>query len=244
MVRRLRPIDLLVLLLALASAGLVLYQVLGHPTAGQHTAVQRLEWGIIALFALEFLFALVRHDHRVAYAVRNWYEVLALIPVTAGPHLDWAIFPALRIAVLVARFGRVVDRLFGDEAFHRMVARARSVVVEWVADAVTLRVLDETLAVLDKAAFTRNLADALEQHGHEMDEVLLEKVRADPAIARFRGLPFFDDVLALTGTVGRRIAVETLRDERMAQLVRGVVRDNVRQIRDEVRRLDSLAARA
>jgi voltage-gated potassium channel len=242
--RRFGPVDVFVLLLAVTSLSLVFYQLFGDPTAAQLLLVQLLEYGIVTLFLLEFLFALVRHDHRGVYLVRNWYEVLALIPVTGGPATTLPFFPVLRVIVLLARFGRLFDRLYGDEAFHRGLARMQAIVVEWVADAVTLRILDQTLMVLQKGAFTRNLADVLESHGAEMEEVVLEKVKADPALSRVRHLPFFDDVVAVTSTVARRIAIETLRDPRMDDLVRQVIQTNVKQMRDEVDRLESLKARA
>lgn len=242
--RRSRPLDLLVLLLAMASVSLVFYQVFGHPTPPQHRVVQVLEYAIVALFALEFAVALVRHDHRGVYLVRNWYEVLALIPVTGGWATTLPFFPVLRVIVIVARFGRAVDRLYGDEAFYRAVDRLQEVVVEWVADAVTLRVLDQTLLVLQKGHFTTNLADALEAHGDEVGEVVLEKVRADPAMARVKHLPFFDDAVELSSAVTRRVAIEALRDPRMGDVVREVIRANVKQIRDEVAKLESLDASA
>ena len=237
--RRQGPVALFVLLLAVASVGLVFYQAYGALDAAQQRTVQLLEYGIIALFALEFLFGLVRHDHRIAYLVRNWYELLALVPLT-GEARGLPLYGLLVVVVVLARFGRVFDRLYGDEAFYRAVARAKSIVVEWVADAVTLRVLDQTLLVLQKGAFTRNLADALEAHGDEMNEVVLDKVRADPSMARVKHLPFFDEAVAVSSAVGRRIAIETLRDARMDELVKEVIRANLKQIRDEVGRLESL----
>jgi voltage-gated potassium channel len=238
--RRFGPVDVFVLLLAVASLSLVFYQVFGHPNPAQLQAVQRAEYAVVGLFLVEFLFALVRHEHRGVYLARNWYEVLALIPITGGPATTLPLFPALRVVVLVARFGRLFDRLYGDEAFHRGLGRLQAVVVEWVADAVTLRILDQTLLVLQKGAFTRNLADALEAHGAEMGDVVLEKVRSDPAMARVKHLPFFDDAVELSSAVTRRIAIEALRDPRMDELVREVIRANVKQIRDEVDRLESL----
>src|SRR5687768_4304389 len=78
--RRQGPVALFVLLLAVASLGLVFYQAYASLDAQQQRTVQLVEYGIIALFALEFLFGLVRHRHRVAYLLRNWYELLALVP--------------------------------------------------------------------------------------------------------------------------------------------------------------------
>ncbi len=240
--RRLRPIDLFVLALALASAAVVLVQALASPNAAQSRALRLAEYALIALFALEFLFALVRHDHRLAYALRNWYELLALVPVTSSAILALSWWPLLAAAVCLARFGRVVDRLFGDEAFHRMVDHARAVVVESVADAVTLRVLDQTLAVLQKGEYTRNLADALETHGDAMTALAVEKVKADEEVGAIRHVPFFDVAVATSAKVTQRILVDLLRDPRMDQMVKDIIANNVRQIRAEVAKRESLAA--
>jgi hypothetical protein len=242
--RRVRPIDAFVLLLALASVALVLVQALTDPTPDVERRIRWAEYGLIALFALEFLFALARHEHRVAYAVRNWYEVLALVPVTSGPVLAWSWYPAIAVAVVLARFGRVVDRLFGDEAFYRIVARTREVVVESVADAVTLRVLDQTLAVLQKGEYTRNLADALETHGDDMMAIITEKVKKDPEVGAVRHLPFFDSLVATSAKVTQRILIDLLRDPRMDQMVKDIIRLNVEQIRADVaKREATLTAR-
>jgi voltage-gated potassium channel len=232
--RRLRAVDALVLLLALASVALVLLHALTDPDAVAQRRIRFAEYALIALFAFEFLFALARHDHRVAYALRNWYEVLALVPVASGPALALSWYPALAVAVCLARFGRVVDRLFGDEAFHRMVERARSAAVESVADAVTLRVLDQTLAVLQKGEYTRNLADALERHGDGMVAIVAEKVKQDPEVGAVRHVPFFEPMVATASKVTQRILIDLLRDPRMDQMVKDIIRSNVEQIRAEV----------
>ena len=231
---RLRPADLFVLLLALASVALVGLAAWSHPSPAEARTLRWLEYGLIALFALEFLFALVRHDHRLAYAVRNWYELVALVPVAGGPVLGWRWYPILAVVVCLARFGRVVDRVFGDEAFHRFVDRAKRTAVEAVADAVTLRVLDQTLAVLQKGDYTRNLANALEEHGDAMTALAVEKVKADPEVGAVRHLPFFDVAVATSAKVTQRILVDLLRDPRMDRMVKDIIADNVRQIRAEV----------
>ena len=234
MAHRLRTADAFVLLLALSSLALVVVQAVTHPDARQEARIRWAELGLIALFAIEFLLALVRHEHRLAYALRTWYELVALVPVTGGWAVGWALGPAVVVLVLLARFGRVVDRLFGDEAFYRLVDRVRDWAVEWVADAVTLRVLDQTLGVLQKGDYTRNLAAALEEHGDEMLGLVTEKVKADPEIGAVRHLPFFDAVVATSAKVSQRIVIDLLRDPRMDQMVKDIIAQNVRQIRAEV----------
>ena len=234
MARRFGPVDACVLLLALASTALVIVVLATDPAPGRARQIRLAELGLIALFALEFLFAFVRHEHRLAYALRNWYELIALVPVTGGPAVDWAGGLVVTILVLMARFGRVVDRVFGDEAFHRFVTRTKAWAVESVADAVTLRVLDQTLAVLQKGEYTRNLADALETHGDEMLGIVTEKVKADPEIGAVRHVPFFDTMVLTSAKVSQRIVIDLLRDPRMDQLVKDIIAHNVKQIRAEV----------
>ena len=148
--------------------------------------------------------------------------------------LGWSWYPLLAIVVCLARFGRVVDRVVGDEAFYRIVRRGQSWLVEAVADAVTLRVLDETLAVLQKGEYTRNLADALETHGDDMMAIVAEKVKLDPEVGAVRHLPFFDVAVSTSAKVTQRILIDLLRDPRMDQMVKDIIAQNVRQIRAEV----------
>jgi voltage-gated potassium channel len=237
--RRLGVIDAFVLLLALASAALVFVVLATDPEGAVLQRIRWIEFGLIVLFALEFLLAFARHRHRIAYAMRNWYELIALVPVTGGPAVDWPGGLAVVVIVLLARFGRVVDRLFGDEAFHRVVERVRRWAVESVADAVTLRVLDQTLGVLQKGEYTRNLATALETHGDEMLALVTEKVKADPEVGAVRHIPFFDVVVVTSAKVSQRIVIDLLRDPRMDQMVKDIIADNVKQIRAEVAKQDA-----
>jgi len=163
-----------------------------------------------------------------------------MIPVSSPAVRGFRLFRIVRIVVLLSRFGRAADRALGEEFTARMVRRFKDVIVEIIGDAVTVRVIDMTLDVLQKGEYTRNLADHLERHGDEMMGIIVDRVKTDEQLGRVRHVPFFDDLVATSSRVTQRLLIDLLRDDRMDQMVKDVIRQNVEQIREAVREKEAL----
>ncbi|HET6398564.1 MAG TPA: ion transporter, partial [Candidatus Thermoplasmatota archaeon] len=180
------------------------------------------------------------------FPLRNWYEVLGMIPASAPALRGFRLFRLIRIVVILSRFSRAADRAFGEGFTRRLLGRFKSTIVEVIGDAITVKVLDETMNVLQKGTYTKNLADALERHGPEMQAIIVEKVKADPEVGAVRHLPFFDGMVATSSKVTQRILIDLLRDPRMDQMVKDIIRQNVEQIRAAIQEREDAkeAARA
>jgi hypothetical protein len=59
-------------------------------------------------------------------------------------------------------------------------------------------------------------------------------VKDDPEVGAVKHLPFFDAMVATSSQVTQRILIDLLRDPRMDQLVKDIIKQNVEQIRAAV----------
>jgi voltage-gated potassium channel len=237
---RVTAVDWLMLALAIASVGLLSYETWGDVTPEQRRQIFLADYIIIGIFAIEFSIRWAKDERPKTFPLRNWYEVLGMIPVHVPAIRGFRLFRVIRIVVILSRFGRAADRAFGEGFTRRLLTRFKAVIVETLGDAITVKVLDETLAVLQKGAYTRNLADALEVHGAEMNAMISQKVQSDPQVGAIRHVPGFEALVATSSRVTQRILIDLLRDERMDQMVKDIIRQNVKQIRSEVRKKESL----
>jgi voltage-gated potassium channel len=241
--RRITVVDWLMLTLALVSVGLLAYETWGDVTPEQRRQIFLADYVIIGIFAFEFAVRWIKDPRPKTFPLRYWYEVLGMIPVHAPAIRGFRLFRIIRIVVLAGRFGRATDRVLGEGYTRRFLQRFKGVIVETIGDAITMKVLDETLEVLQKGTYTKNLADALEKHGPGMSGLVAEKVRSDPALGTIRHLPFFDALVTTSSKVTQRVLIDLLRDDRMDQMVKDIVRDNVEQIRAAVREREYAKAR-
>lgn len=236
---RVTAVDWLMLALALVSVAMLVYETWGPVTPEQRRQIFLADYVIIGIFAVEFTFRWVKDDRPKTFPLRNWYEVLGMIPVAHPAIRGFRLFRIIRIAVILSRFGRAADRAFGYGFTQRFLLRFKGLIVETVGDAITVKVLDETLAVLQKGAYTTNLADAMEKHGDDMMAIIAEKVKQDPEVGAVRHLPFFDTLVATSSKVTQRILIDLLRDPRMDQMVKDIIQLNVEQIRADVAKRDA-----
>ncbi len=230
--------------LAIVSVGMLVYETWGDPTPEQRVDILRADLIIVGIFVVEFVYRWSRADNKRTFIFRNWYEVLGMIPVSHPAVRGFRLFRILRIVVILSRFGYAADRAFGDEFTYRLVKRFKNVIAEVVADSVTLRVMDMTLDVLQKGEYAKNMADHLEAHGDEMMEIIVDRVKDDPQIGRVRHVPFFDDIVATSSRVSLRLGIDLLRDPRMDQMIKDIIKQNVAQIRAAVKTKESLASGA
>ncbi|WP_051756516.1 hypothetical protein [Nocardia sp. NRRL WC-3656] len=224
--------DLLMLALAVVSVGLVTW--ITFFTVPQHTyhVIVVVDSSICAVFALEFLWRWRRADWSWTYPFVYWYEVLGMIPVTS-PFFRG--FRLLRIVVILVRLARVADRAFGDRVTAAVVNRSIAVIVDAVRRPVTMAVLEEVADVLRRGRYTRNIAAALEENRDELDAMILELIKNDPAVGRVRYLPFHEEIIRGIADASFRIVFQVLADPRTDELVGDVLRENINQMRDAVR---------
>lgn len=227
------------LLLAVLSVAMLVYETWGNPTPEQTKQILLADYIIIGIFAIEFLLRWARNEWKRSFILRNWYEILGMIPVAHPAIRGFRLFRVIRIAVILSRFGRAADRAFGEEFTYRIVGRFKNTIADAVSGAVTLRIMDETMNVMLKGEFMENMADAIEEYGDEMLDIAVEKVANDPELGRVRNIPFFDDIVRTSSRVSQRIVIDLLRDDRMEEMTRKIIAKNVEQIKKSIAEKDA-----
>lgn len=230
-----RPLDWLMLGLALISIGLLAWETWGNVTAVQRTWIFRADYLICAVFAAEFLWRWRGQNFTRQFVWRNWYEVVGMIPVAEPAIRGFRLFRVLRIVILLARFGMATDRALGRGFTYALVNRVGEQVAAAISRPITLAVLDEVVEVLKQGHYTKNVARALDENRDKLRAMALEKIAADPEMRRFKRVPFFDDVVAAAVESVLRVVSDLLNDPRTDEFVADVLRENIAQIRSAVR---------
>jgi len=233
--RQVDPVDWAMLALAVFSVGMLSVEVWGGVSEEWRGRIVFADAVICAIFAGEFAVRWSRAGWARQYLLRNWYEVLGMIPVAHPALRGFRLLRIVRIVVLLSRVGSAADRALGDEFTYRLLNRLQDSVVEAIGGAVTLYVLDEVARVLNRGTYTRNIAGALAENREALEAMIVEKVEADPRARTFRRLPFYDDLVRAVTRASLDVATGVLNDPRTDELVADMLRENLEQIREAVR---------
>jgi len=234
--RVINPLDWVMLALALVSVAMLSYEVWGGASEIWRARIILADTVICAVFAVEFAVRWSRAGWSRQYLLRNWYDVLGMIPVAHPALRGLRLLRVVRIVVLLARLGLTADRALGDEFTYRLLNRVRDSAVEAIGGAVTLYVLDEVARVLKQGTYTRNIASALAENRTALEDMVVEKVQADPRSRNLRRLPFYDDIVRSVARATLDVAGGILEDPRTEDLVADLLRENLEQIREAVRK--------
>lgn len=228
--------DIAMLVLAVFSLGLLVYVTFfPHPDwVGRWAFV--IDTTICGIFLVEFLWRWRRSGWERKFPLRNWYEILGMIPM-AHPALRG--FRLVRVVVVAVRLARTADRTFGERFTQRLVERLSHPIVLAIKKPITVAVLDEVVRVLEAGHYPRNIARSLSEDKATLRAIVVEKLKEDPQAGRLSALPFHDEIVRSVVDTVMRVTLDVLHDPRTDQFVNDVVRENSQQIREAVR--DGLA---
>jgi hypothetical protein len=229
--RRVIPLDLVMLALAVFSVGLLVYVTFFPHSDETAHRVFIIDTTVCGLFALEFLWRWRRNGWEKWFPLRNWYEILGMIPI-AHPALRG--FRLLRIIVVLVRLVRTADRAFGERFTQRLVERLSRPIVLAIKKPITIAVLDEVVKVLETGNYPQNLARSLGENQNLLRGIIAEKLKNDPQAGRLSKLPFHDEVVRSVIDTAMRVILEVLTDPRTDEFFAHVVRENREQIRSAV----------
>ncbi|WP_204164380.1 ion transporter [Nocardioides daejeonensis] len=232
--------DWTMLLIAIVSVALLAWITFWEVSPSVERRVIIADYAICGLFFAEFVWRWRRSREGWRFPLRNWYEVIGMIPLSNPAFRS---FRLLRVIVVLARLGRAADRAFGDRVTAAVIQRSTDTLVEAIKRPITIAVMDEVAAVLRTGNYTQNIAAALEENRHELDEMIVELVKQDSRIGRLRRLPFHDDVVRLVSDTVFGLAFEVLKDPRTDELISDLLRENIEQMRIAVRERDRAAER-
>jgi voltage-gated potassium channel len=234
--RRRRLTDLLVVALALLSVGLLAYSALADLSYDQQMTIFWIDVGICVLFLIEFVSEWRTAGWGVAFLWRNWYDLISMVPVAHPNFVEGHWTRLLWAVVILARIGRAVDRLVGQRVTAAVTSRVITVLVDVIKYPITVAVLEEVAAVLQAGRYTENLANALHENEQDIKTMVREKVKADPVTGRITWLPFHDRLVDTVSETTLRVIFEVLNDPRTDELIADVLRENILQLRTEVRK--------
>ena len=221
-------VDWLMLALALVSVGLLGYLLLADVPPATARWIFVADCLICAVFAAEFLWRWWAAGWDGRFPLRNWYEILGMIPVS---HPALRGFRLLPVVVIVMRVARAADRAFGEQFSIRLVRRFSAAIIQVIKRPITVAVLDEVVDVLQTGHYSRNIARALQENRAELRAMILEKIKEDGQAGRLAVLPFHDDIVRGVADTVLRVMHEVLSDPRTDELVADLLRENVEQIR-------------
>ncbi len=130
--------------------------------------------GIGVIFAGEFFTRSGFRQGKVKYLWTRFFDFLAIVPGLALVHNGLVFEGLLLWLILAARAIRVVDRLLGDGFVSRNILALVAGFEEELTDRVLERIIARIQADMDRACFSRGVADALTRN----KPALLERVRA------------------------------------------------------------------
>lgn len=223
--------DWAMLALALVSLALLTYVLLFDHSPSTARWVFIVDSSICGVFFLEFLWRWRAAGWQRGFPLRNWYEILGMIPV-AHPALRG--FRLLRVVVVILRLVRAADRAFGERFTYRLVERFSEPIVLAIKKPITLAVLDEVVKVLETGNYPQNLARSLQENSDELRAIITEKVKSDRQAGRIKLLPFHEELIGSIVDTTIRVILDVLADDRTDAFFAHVVRENREQIRRAV----------
>lgn len=229
-----RVSDVLVVLLAVVSVALIGLSAFGGLSAEQRLNVFYVDVGICVLFAVEFLASWSHLRWRPAFLLRNWYDVLGMVPVAHPVFTQGGWTRVLWVLVVLARISRAVDRLVGERVTATLTRRGTSALVDAVKHPLTVAVLEEVAAVLQTGHYTKNIAAALDENREELKDMVREKIEEDRLTRRITVVPFSDRFVDTVSETTLRVIFSVLDDPRTDELISDMLRENITQMRTEV----------
>ncbi len=224
-------LDWILFVLAIVSLGLLLWDSFFHVSHEALVIIRFTDYTVSLIFAAEFFYHWYENGWSKRYLVRNWYAVLGMIPASA-PFMQP--YPWLRAILILARFGRAIDRILGEGFTFRLLDRLQSRVVNAISGAVTIAMIDRVAEVLEKGTYTENLAKAMEENEVILREMVLEKLKSDPQTGRLSWLPYHDDIAQNVISASMRVVESILNDPRTDTLVATMLRVNLEQLKSAI----------
>lgn len=224
-------VDVIMLVLAVFSVGLLLYVMFINEKHADATWVFVVDTAICGVFAVEFVWRWRKTGWQRSYPFTHWYEVLGMIPI-AHPALRG--LRLLRVIVIAVRVARLIYRVFGQRFADRMVDQLTDPIIDAIKRPIIVLVLDEVVKVVEGGNIPMGLASALRENADELEQLVVEKLNADPMTGRLKLVPFSDQITRTMIETTLRVVLEVLADPRVDEFVTDVVKRNQERIRARV----------
>lgn len=226
------PWEFLLGLLALLSISIFIIPYLG----AVHLAVPgwlapyviHIDVAICAVFAIDYLFRMGNHGRPLTFARENFLQPFAMIPL--GTPIISSVQPIL-ILILVSRFVRAFNVVFGQAAFQAILHRYSGLLAREISDAVLIRSLATARDVTKRGRFAKWVADALDRRRPELHMIVRDSLHKVPAWDTFMRLPGADEMVEKGENLVVDAVIETMRSERLNILIANVIDDSIEEFK-------------
>ncbi len=232
-------------MLALAVVSLVLLSIdmyfpdLFFEPEYQSWLLVRIDWGICAVFLVEFGIRWFHAKQKLRFVVRNWYDILGMIPLGHPALRGFRLLRAVRIVAVLMRLRRGVDRAFGEGFADGLIRRYKNIFVEIITDAVVLRVLGVVEEVINKGRFGHSIQGVLEQNRHEIHQLVRHNLQRSRTLARVERLPLMSNLTDTILEESTDVIFGVLTDPCFEKTMKELIASVVTSIRVEVAKLDA-----
>ncbi len=226
------PWDLILGLLAIVSLGIffAIYTVVRDfvPEAWSPWIVI-VDVGICVLFALDYVTRMLSSDKKpISFARENFLQPFAMIPFST-PVLGE--IQLLVIIIVIARFVRAFNVIFGQKAFQSILRRYSGVLAREITDAVMIRSLSTAKEITDRGRFAASIADSLDRRRDEVSQIVSETLERHPSWQHVKRIPGTDELVARIENLIIDTMLDTMRSDRLNELVGDVINDSIEDFR-------------
>lgn len=128
-------IDLSVIVLALISVGLLIFEISSDLATSQVALIHAIDFVICLVFLSDFVLGLYVADNKKLFIRRRWPDLVASIPVPTGLFRSLRVLRLLRllrvmrVLARIRRMGELADEILDDSAKYVYVASITAVVI-------------------------------------------------------------------------------------------------------------------
>ncbi len=235
--RKLTFLDAIMVVLALLSVGLLVYDEFAEPGDPWRTRILWADLVIVIVFALEFLWRLFQAERKTNYALRHWYDLLGMVPamVFANPAFRaFRLARVVRVVAVASRFLRVTDRTFGEAFVNRTLGKYKGIFVEELTTPVVLAVLNVAEQATLKGNYGTAVANGLRARKDEISDHVLTSIRKDTTLNLLLKTPGVGPAIErLPGRALEGVA-DTLGSKEMDDAIRAILKQIFADLKRDV----------
>lgn len=230
--------DLAMIALGVLSLGIVAYDYFYRSTltADQVFLLEVADLAIVLVFVAEFAWRWSGNKWRLNFVLRNWFDILGMVPMMATNIPLFRAFRLLRIGMVASRLLRMYAYATGQQSAQRVFDRYHAALVEEVTDHVMLRTLAMVEDIAAKGGYVRALGDSLHQQRQDIADAAVKGARAGGVGQVVAWVPGAEKAVHDTAMATVDSMVASLRSEEMQRTFEVTVRSVCAEARKEMAR--------
>jgi voltage-gated potassium channel len=230
--------DLAMVALGVGSLAIIAYDFFYRSTLTreQVLALELVDLAIVLVFAAEFVWRWSKEGWKARFVLRNWFDVVGLVPMVVTNFPLFRAFRLLRVFMVASRLLRMWAYVTGHQSAQRVFDKYREALVEEVTDRVMLQSIAMVEDVAARGGYLRALGDSLEQSREDIAAAALEGAHAKGLGKVTSLVPGVDVAVREAVLAAVDSAVVTLRSAEMQRTFEVSVRNLVAEMRNEIGR--------